>query len=180
MVNILELLFCRGRNSMEKIFEKIGSYNLLNNMLPGSVFVYLLKGFVGIDILQKDVVNNLFLFYFIGMIISRIGSLVVEPICKKVKFVVYANYGAFLEACKTDLKIDALSEINNTYRTFFAGILTILGIWGYKKIGEYIPLLMNILPFVVVIFLLCLFAFSYRKQTSYIRSRVEKQMKTGK
>ena len=165
---------------MEKIFEKIGSYNLLNNMLPGAVFVFLLKGVVGIDILQKDVVNNLFLFYFVGMIISRIGSLFIEPICKKLKFVVYANHDAFLEACKSDLKIDALSEINNTYRTFFAGTIAILGIWGYKKIGEYIQLLISILPFVVVIFLLCLFAFSYRKQTSYIRSRVEKQMKTGK
>lgn len=164
---------------MEKIFEKIGSYNLLNNMLPGSVFVYLLKGFVGIDILQKDVVNNLFLFYFVGMVVSRIGSLIIEPICKKMKFVVYANYESFLEACKLDAKIDDLSEVNNTYRTFLAGTITILGMWGYKKIGEYIPLMINILPFVVVIFLLCLFAFSYRKQTSYIRKRVEKQIALG-
>lgn len=143
-------------------------------MLPGSVSVYILNDIVGIDILQKDVVNNLFLFYFVGMVISRIGSLIIEPICIKLRFVTYTNYELFLEACKSDSKIDALLEVNNIYRTFLAGIISILVVWGYKKIAEDIPIMINILPFIVPIFLISLFAISYRKQTNYIRSRVEK------
>jgi len=39
---------------MEKFFEKISSYNLLNNLLPGAVFCYLLKYFTSINLISEE------------------------------------------------------------------------------------------------------------------------------
>lgn len=160
---------------MEKLLEKISSYNLLNNLLPGATVCYLLKFFIGIDIIQTNIIDNLFIFYFMGMVVSRIGSLIIEPICKKIKLLSYADYKSYLIACKNDEKIETLLEINNTYRTFLAGCVFILVIWGYYKAGQHFKILFDIAPVLTIILLTCLFAFSYKKQTNYIKLRVEKQ-----
>ena len=160
---------------MEKLIEKISSYNLLNNLLPGATVCYLMKFFIGIDVIQTNIVNNLFIYYFLGMVVSRIGSIIIEPICKKIKLLSYADYKSYLVACKNDGKIETLLETNNTYRTFLAGCIFILLIWVYYKAGQQFQLLFDIAPIITIILLTCLFAFSYKKQTNYIKLRVEKQ-----
>ena len=72
---------------MENILEKLDSYNILNNLLPGVILDYLLKKMLGFDLVEGSILENLFLYYFLGMIVSRIGSHVIEPICKKIKWV---------------------------------------------------------------------------------------------
>ena len=72
---------------MEKLAEKLDSYDILNNLLPGIVLDFLLEKILGINLVNGNMVENLFVFYFIGMIVSRIGSLVLEPICKRIKWV---------------------------------------------------------------------------------------------
>ena len=69
----------KGVFFIESLLEKLSSYNLLNNLLPGAIFCYLLKTIVNIDI-SNNIVEDLFVYYFIGMIISRIGSIIIEPI----------------------------------------------------------------------------------------------------
>lgn len=158
---------------MEKFFEKISSYNLLNNLLPGAVFCYLLKYFTSISLISDELIGNLFFFYFCGMVISRIGSIIIEPFYKKVKIVTYAEYGHFIKASKLDSKVDTLSETNNTYRTFVAlfFIIGILKLYIYF-VGIY-KLLSSIAPTLALISLFLLFSFSYKKQVDYIRNRVE-------
>lgn len=160
---------------MDKLLDKISSYNLLNNLLPGAMVVYLIKFTIGIDITQTSIISDLFIFYFVGMVISRIGSLVIEPICKKIKLVSYSDYKSYIVACNTDNKIETLLETNNTYRTFLAGCFFVLLAWAYYKAGQQYQLLFDIAPIVAIVLLICLFAFSFRKQTSYIKQRVEKQ-----
>lgn len=159
---------------MEKIFEKISSYNILNNLLPGATVCFLINYVAGVNIIRASIVDNLFIFYFVGMIISRIGSIVIEPICKKIKFVTYSDYKDYISACKNDVKIETLLEVNNMYRTFFSGCLFVLLVWGYNEVGQRHQILLNIAPEIIVVLLIVLFAFSYRKQTKYIKSRVEK------
>lgn len=160
---------------MEKFMEKISSYNLLNNLLPGATVGYLMKLFIGIDVIQTNIINNLFIYYFLGMVVSRIGSIIIEPICKKIKLLSYADYKSYLVACKNDAKIETLLETNNTYRTFLAGCIFILFIWVYYVAGQQFQLLFDIAPIVTIILLINLFALSYKKQTNYIKLRVEKQ-----
>lgn len=164
---------------MEKCFEKLSSYNFLNNLLPGAIFDLGLKYFVGINLLQNNILDNLFIYYFTGLIISRCGSIIIEPILRKIKFVNFASYNDFLIASKVDSKIDILSETNNTYRTFLsAAILILLIKLGYSLVRQNV-LALGLSQYLIVLCLVIMFAISYRKQTSYIKKRVEKN-KGGK
>jgi hypothetical protein len=102
---------------MKELLDKITSYNLFNYLLPGIVFVFLAKEFTDYDLVQDKEIIGAFLYYFIGMVISRIGSLIFEPFLKWIKVIKLADYKDFIIASKADAKIELLSEANNTYRT---------------------------------------------------------------
>ncbi|MBD5149985.1 MAG: hypothetical protein HDT18_06355 [Oscillibacter sp.] len=159
---------------MEKFIEKLDSYKILNNLLPGFILVYLFELSMGIIITQGKVIENLLIYYFVGMIVSRIGSVIVEPLCKKVKLVKYADYGDYVRASKKDKKIDVLSETNNMYRSILAALLIVL----IANIGIRIlpEIVFNYSNFVAIVILGALFFISYRKQTNYIAKRVRKTL----
>ncbi len=166
---------------MEKLLEKLTSYNLFNYLLPGIIFSILLEKTTNYSIIQENIVVEAFLVYFIGLLISRISSLIIEPTLKKVKFVKFADYKDFVLASENDNKIELLSESNNMYRVFISLFVVLIIVNIYEQLlqqtlGEYTN-------FVVTVLLLLLFLFSYRKQTNYITQRVEiyknKQKKEG-
>lgn len=158
---------------MDKLLEKWSSYNLLNNLIPGSVFCFLLQSICSIDILSDSVVENLFIYYFVGMILSRVGSIVIEPIAKKVKLVSYADYNDYILASKVDPKIDILLETNNLYRTIAACGLLIICVKIYIIAERYFQALSYATSYIIAGLLLVIFLLSYRKQTKYIKKRVE-------
>jgi hypothetical protein len=67
---------------MKDLLDKLSSYNLFNYLLPGVLFACLSEPIVGYNLIQTDIVVGVFFYYFLGMTISRIGSLAVEPIAK--------------------------------------------------------------------------------------------------
>ncbi|RMC93019.1 hypothetical protein D9O40_18245 [Clostridium autoethanogenum] len=158
---------------MEKFIDRLSSYNVLNNMLPGAVFCYLLNILMNINILKNGIIEKLFIYYFVGMIISRIGSVIVEPVCKKIKLIEFAPYKEFIKACLKDDKIDILSETNNTYRTMLSVFFVLSLIKVYLLIISKITWLANYTSVFVMIFLVILFGYSYRKQTNYVKNRVK-------
>jgi len=103
---------------MKEILDKVTSYNLFNYLLPGTLFVVILERFTQYSFTQENLIISAFVYYFAGLVISRIGSLVVEPIFKKFEFVKFAEYKDFVIASKSDSKLEDLSEANNMYRTF--------------------------------------------------------------
>lgn len=158
---------------MKEIFDKISSYNFFNYLLPGIVFSYLLKEITSLDIIQKDIVVGLFIYYFAGMIVSRIGSVVIEPIFKRIKFIKFSNYKDFVSASKIDLKIELFSEVNNTYRTLTSMAFSLLMVKLFLYLFEFFGVGVNIQILMGVLFLFILFASAYRKQTNYITKRIE-------
>jgi len=70
---------------MKELIDKISTYNLFNYLLPGILFALFAKHFIGLDLIQSDIGIGIFLYYFLGMCISRIGSLIIEPILRKYK-----------------------------------------------------------------------------------------------
>lgn len=167
---------------MEKLLEKLSSYNIFNYLLPGIIFSVLLEKTTIYTIIHENIIIEAFLAYFVGLLISRISSLIIEPLLKKVKFVKFADYKDFILASENDNKIELLSESNNMYRVFIALFIVLFIVNIYEQflqqmLGEYTN-------FIVIILLLLLFLFSYRKQTNYITQRVEiyksKQKKEGK
>ena len=62
---------------MDGLLDKISSYNIFNYLLPGSLFAVIADAVTDYRLIQEDIVVGLFLYYFIGLVVSRIGSLVV-------------------------------------------------------------------------------------------------------
>lgn len=158
---------------MKELLDKISSYNLFNYLLPGILFVCISKHFTDYDLVQDNDFIGAFLYYFIGMVISRFGSLFIEPALKKFLFLKFADYKRFVSASKNDNKIELFSEINNTYRTITAMfvILLLLKLYNHFQVLWDIP--QNITTLILIVLILLMFLFSYRKQTNYITKRID-------
>ena len=163
----------------KKLIEKISSYNIFNNLLPGIIFCYIVEKTTRLTFQTGEVWEKIFIYYFVGMIINRIGSIFVEPMLKslktkkKKKFLEFAPYSDYIEASENSPFIKTLNETNNTYRTFIAMMLTIMVIKVCDLIGNFITIDKNIIFFIVWLVITALFIYSYKKQTDYIRKRVE-------
>lgn len=160
-------------DGIKEIFDKISSYNIFNNLLPGILFVFITKAFIGLDLVQENNFIGAFLYYFIGMVISRIGSIIIEPFLKKIKFVKFSDYKKYVAASKKDEKIELFSEINNTYRTLLSMLTTAGVLKVYIWIKTFYGISHSTSMMIVLLSILFLFLFSYRKQTSYITKRIE-------
>lgn len=158
---------------MKEILDKVTSYNLFNYLLPGTLFVVILDRFTQYSFTQDNLIIGAFVYYFAGLVISRIGSLLIEPILKKLKFVRFAEYKDFVMASKSDSKLEDLSEANNMYRTFISMFMLLFLFKLYELFSYRFVFLKTYEDYILIIILLIMFAFSYRKQTSYIKARVE-------
>jgi len=159
---------------MNDIIDKISSYNILNYLLPGTLFAVISDAYSSYSFVQDDLFVGVFAYYFIGLVISRVGSLVIEPLLKNVGFLKFADYDKFLAASKVDEKLDQLSEANNMYRTICSLFVFVLGLLVFDAVASRVPYLRDGAPYVVAVVLLVLFIFSYRKQTRYIVKRVNR------
>lgn len=163
---------------MDKFLDKISAYQFLNYMIPGTLFLVLIDVLGVYDLPLDNVLLILFGGYCSGMVLSRIGSLLLEHYLKKWKFIVFAPYGDFMDAESKDSKVGVLSTENNMYRTFLATFLTLLVLFGLNLI----PCVNDFMhtpwmALIVIVVLTLLFLFAYRKQTSYVRKSVENIVK---
>ena len=154
---------------MKDFLDKLSSYNLFNYLLPGVIFVTMLNHFTDYNLIQKDLLTGVFLYYFLGMVVSRFGSVIIEPLLKKIKFLKFSDYKKFISASQKDTKIEVLSEVNNTYRTLTSMLILKLYHFAEIKIG----ISHQVSRYLIVCVILLMFIFSYRKQTNYINARVE-------
>ena len=154
------------------MLSQIATYHIFNCIVPGAIFAYLSKYILSYSLVQKEIVIGLILYYFIGLIINRIGSLTIEPLLRYIKFIKFKPYRLYIEASYLDEKLDIISEENNTYCTFCSLCVSLI----FLKIYEYMKsVLSNYAKYefiIILIALLLLFLFSYRKQTKYIRKRI--------
>jgi hypothetical protein len=156
---------------MSEILDKLSSYNLFNYLLPGVIFVFLTEIFTGISIHHDEVIVMFFIYYFIGSVISRIGSIFIEPILKK--FSKHAPYKDYLEASKADETIQIFSEQNNMYRTFISMSVCLILVFIYDANAAKMVFLSGSIHYLLIGMLLVLFVLAYRKQTMYIRKRIK-------
>jgi magnesium-transporting ATPase (P-type) len=164
---------------MADLLSKISSYNLFNNLLPGILLVFALSK---LEIVNLDDTNPFvaaFIFYFLGMLVSRVGSIFIEPAFKKLKIVEYADYSDYVAASSLDPRIEVLLEANNTYRTMVALFASIVAIAFFQKLFSYLELHSD-WQFMLAFFAVALvFVCSYRKQTEFIKKRVRLSSNRG-
>jgi len=159
--------------ALASFLGRISNYNLLNNLIPGAILCILLKYFVGYDLMNVDTLELIVIFYFVGMVNGRIGSLIVEYFFKKVHFVLFREHKQFVEAEQKDKKIVFLSETNNMYRSMISVAFTALIVKLYHVGVDLHWIWGNVSEWVVLFAILILFSCAYRKQTKYIVSRID-------
>ncbi len=156
-----------------KLLDKISAYQVVNYIIPGSVLCVLLKHMVGYDIIAFSMIENVIICYFVGLVNSRLGSLILRPILKKCRLVKDAPYDDFVRVEKYDAKLTVLSDINNVFRSFASVMLVLLIAYGIKHIEIIEKYIITNFNWIAILFLLILFVFSIRKQTKFVKDRVE-------
>ena len=164
--------------TITKLLDKISTYQVVNYIIPGSVLCVLLKHLVGYDVIAFSMIENIIICYFIGLINSRLGSLVLRPVLKLCKFVEDAPYSDYIKAEKQDAKLTELSDINNVFRSFASAMLLLLIAYGIKHIEVIENFMIDNFNWIAILSLLILFICSMRKQTKFVKDRVEAHKKT--
>ena len=158
-----------------KIIDRLSAYEFLNNIIPGSIYVILVEKFTTFHIRTEDVGIDLVLCYFCGLVIGRIGSLMVESILIKIKVLKKTLYSEYVKSEAKDSKVRDLSTINNMYRTYSAVAICLLFTVGFSFIWTLIKKWILSRYIVIIcgcLFLLLIFAKAYVKQTNYIAERI--------
>jgi hypothetical protein len=158
---------------MNELFTKLSSYNLFNYLLPEVLFAILASESTGYQLIQREIITGVFFYYFLGMVFSRFGSLVIDPVLVRVSFIKFADYKDFVIASKKDAQIEVLSEANNTYRTLRSLFSLLLMLKFYSKIEAKFPFLKGWNATILMVLLFVMFLFAYRKQTSYVVKRIK-------
>lgn len=177
--------------TITQILGKISSYNIFTNLYPGIVFCYLLRFMTDVEVITDNFFENLVIFYFVGMLLSRISSVIIEPLLLKIKFkkkgslLRRAPYEDYEEASDNKSILPVLSEVNNTYRTLLSTFVCMFFCKIYFVVKETLiannfQILEKAHDWIILIFLIVLFLCSYVKQTTYIRKNVESYMKRKK
>ena len=155
---------------MSELLHKLSTYNIFNYLFPGVVFVISLNRYAKIDLVVDDVILGMFLYYFFGLVLSRIGSILIEPVLRCTRIIRFADYPRFVRASKLDDKIELLSEVNNMHRTIIAmlGVLLVISICNGSATWQ---LILGLVSSII------LFILSYRKQTSFITKRIDETLR---
>uniref|UniRef100_UPI0031013A79 hypothetical protein n=1 Tax=Neorhizobium sp. EC2-8 TaxID=3129230 RepID=UPI0031013A79 len=71
---------------MNDILARLSSYDIFVNLVPGALFAAFLSMADIYTLEPSSVVGELVIYYFIGLVISRVGSVIVEPILKPTRY----------------------------------------------------------------------------------------------
>lgn len=171
---------------IKTLLEKASNYDFLNNIIPGCIFCCVYEKMSGHVVFGNSFVSSLVLVYFAGILISRVGSLLVEPFCKfnfwKIGSIVkYAPYKDYIKAETADQQMSLLVARNNMYRTFVAmsGMLLSYRLAARASNISCLAWTHHYKFELILLSVFVLFVVSYRKQTSYVRKRVEKVIEAG-
>jgi hypothetical protein len=162
---------------MEEIVSSLPVYNVLTNLIPGTVLATLLKLYVkGCDIFSfsDNVLILVVIFYFLGVVSARISSLLVEPLLMKLKIVKYESHKDYTNAELREQteKLTQLSRMSIEYRNYLSVFIIVLVLklsFLSSHVEEFVA---NNSGWPILCLGGLLFLFSYRKQTRYVSSRI--------
>lgn len=153
---------------LKSLSEKLSVYQLFNFIYPGAVFLGILS-YKGVPLgMLKEIWWFLLASYFLGMTISRFGSIVIESICLKFGWIEKYDIKRYADNIAKNSFTAILLELTNIYRTICSmGILLFLcTIFKYQQDDKCCML------FVEVLFVL-LFGISFIKQHHYLEDKLK-------
>lgn len=166
------------------MLDKFSGYEFLATLFPGILFAIYIVDLYGIEPkinynLISQAIVSIAIMYFFGVVISRIGSLVIEPIARKVGLVKWNN--DYYEAEKENNKIITLLKDLNMYRNLISLLfLLILATIIKRCTSVSMSELEFFIRLIILAALFVLFTFSYRKQSLSINTRINNTRKENK
>ncbi len=158
---------------MDELVKKIDSYHLFNYLVPGVVATECILWLLNVRV-DLNAFSGFFVFYFVGLVISRIGSIIVEPILRATGVVRFKPYGDYLKASKKDDRLELMSQENNAYRTYVAMCVTIVPVFVYacaKHTNHHLTA--HVVPLAIILAgITMLMVLAYRKQTGFVTKRI--------
>lgn len=162
---------------MDDLINKISSYNLFNYLFPGVLYVVSVNHFTRLQLPTENLLEAFFVCYFIGLVISRIGALVVSPCIRKLPCLPKGfPYPQFLEAEGKDPKVSILSQERNVYRTLIALGLSILASIGIDEVLKWVHLSATVVFCILVGLMTVLFICAYVRQSRFLDKRIQKNI----
>lgn len=158
---------------MRAFVEKLGSYQIITNLFPGIFFGIGLKIFLEITLPVHGTCEEIVVYYFMGVVINRVSSLIIKPVLKRCKFITETNYAEYIKASKKDSKIDVLSEMNNYFRALLTSSLLLLAVQILRLSVCKIEWVYLNRKWLLMVLSSLLFLFAYKKQTKIICKRVK-------
>lgn len=156
-----------------KIISKISKYEILNNLIPGVVLCYILIE-IGYAVWVDNVLFNIVISYFVGMVCSRFSSLCIEEPFKMWGWIKWKEYDEYNRAKKERPFISLLQENANMYRAMVGTFALSLLAMAYHTFRLYCDALTWIDKPLLILLLLLLYVFSYRKQINdYVVKNIE-------
>ncbi len=154
------------------VLEKISSYNLITNLIPGAVLTEAFRaaGFPVVN--SSSFAAWTVLAYMLGLVSNRLGAL-----ATKIKALGGARknrYEDFVKASIEDKKLEILVETANGYRTFIGAciIFSLVNVSNYfVRINDNSWALYTAL---LLASLFIIFTTSYRRQNLFIEKRVRR------
>lgn len=158
---------------MDELVKKIDSYHLFNYLVPGVVATECILWLLNVKV-DLNVFSGFFIFYFVGLVISRIGSIIVEPILRTLGVIKFKPYAEYLKASKKDDRLELMSQENNAYRTYVAMCVTTVPVFIYAYTNHANRhLTAHAIPLgIILVGVTVLMVLAYRKQTSFVTKRI--------
>ena len=159
---------------METFFNKLSDYIFLQTIIPGALVTYISRALLGVNFLTNNSFYDFFIVFIFGLVAGRIGSLIIEPLYKWLKITPFRKHSLFIVAEQKDEKIRRLLDSNNLYRSIIGCLVFLIIEKGYLCLSEKCFWVQNNSFWIIVLSLGFLYSVSYRKQTKYIVSRIDK------
>lgn len=161
---------------MNSIFSKITDYEIFDRLFPGFlIYLYLTNLFnISTDFSNLSISSTIMLVvlsYFVGLTISRIGSLTIEPLAKKTGLIRFRK--DFYQAERNDPKIKVLLKDFNMYRNIAASIAIAIIVTFVKNIFSPLSRDELVLRIIILTLLFVVFLAAYSKQSTSINNRVK-------
>lgn len=157
---------------MGNIIEKLDSYEIMTNLLPGAFFGMALRLLCGLELPVDNIGEEIVVYYFMGFIINRLGSLIIKPLLLKCNFIKEVDYNEYVKAEKINEKVRTLTEICNYYRSILTANLILLFIKIFSCFKENTGWFLGNWEFCFLLGCATLFLFSYKKQMRFVCKRV--------
>lgn len=152
----------------KSLSEKLSAYQLFNFIYPGAVFLGILR-FKGVQLgILEEIWWFLLASYFLGMTISRFGSVVIEWVCLKFKWIEKYDIKKYSDSLAKDRFTGILLELTNTYRTIcsMGTLLLFCTVSKYQQDDKCCVIIVELL-------FILLFGISFVKQHHYLEDKLK-------